>query len=595
MARTKRYAERVNILKKVRVGGSWKLVSVLERNGKIVRDHVLISGNDEHHPEGGYYVEWYQEGKRKRQAVRNFADVIEAARHKSIEVNAQKAGIIETSGEPEEQRVTIGQAIDDYLDFIKAHRKQRTYVTYRYTLDKLLKQWCRRSFVDQITREDILQFMTDAEAIEAQCVENLQREDIHPLEEALGFKSLLELGEPAYTIATIASRAGKSEAYVYGRVKLADLIPPVAEAFLKDQITIGHALLIAKLPASQQQEAFSASFRGLWTSEGNSQVLIPVRELAAWIESNILLQLASGPFDKQDERLVSAAGSCVNCPKRTGFNKLLFADVRKDSCTDPQCFRAKIDAHVAKTLESKPTLVQISSAWNSRDGAPLGRNRYVELQIKKTKPNGASTKLPPMQKPCDKMTEAIVTDGGKRGQLVKVCADPTCRVHYPNTPSPQQVERERAEERNRIEKEKLAITIRHRVLATILQRVSAPLKKADLLTVAHYLIRHLSYGQVPVLAKRHKVEAKGDSASAQELLAKEVSTYDESDLCRLLLEIALVDSAYLRSVTSRDDVLMDAAKRYRVDTEKLQKTVAKEFAVKRERKGVKSRVRNAAN
>src|ERR1700691_1416440 len=174
--------------------------------------------------------------------------------------------------------------------------------------------------------------LTDAEAIEAQCVENLQREDIHPLEDALGFKSLLELGEPAYTIAIIASRAGKSEAYVYGRVRIADLIPPVAEAFLKDQITIGHALLIAKLGASQQQEAFSASFRGLWTSEGNSQVLIPVRELAAWIESNILLQLASAPFDKQDETLVLEAGSCANCPKRTGFNKLLFPDVRKDSC-----------------------------------------------------------------------------------------------------------------------------------------------------------------------------------------------------------------------------------------------------------------------
>jgi ParB family transcriptional regulator, chromosome partitioning protein len=123
----------------------------------------------------------------------------------------------------------------------------------------------------------------------------------------------LEIGEPAYTIATIASRAGKSEAYVYGRIRLADLIPPVAEAFLKDQITIGHALLIAKLPASQQQEAFSAAFRGLWTSEGNSQVLIPLRELAAWIESNILLQLASAPFDKQDETLVPEAGSCANC------------------------------------------------------------------------------------------------------------------------------------------------------------------------------------------------------------------------------------------------------------------------------------------
>src|ERR1700734_23290 len=273
--------------------------------------------------------------------------------------------------------------------------------------------------------------LTDAEAIEAQCVENLQREDIHPLEEALGFKSLLELGEPAYTIGTIASRAGKSEAYVYGCVRLADLIPLLAEAFLKDQITIGHALLIAKLPASQQQEAFSAAFRGLWTSEGNSQVLIPVRELAAWIESNILLQLASAPFDKQDETLVSEAGSCADCPKRTGYNKLLFADVRKDSCTDPQCFRAKIDAHVSKALETKPQLVQISSAWNTREGAPLGKNQYVEFEIKKPKPNGASTKLPAVQKPCDKMTEAIVMDGGKRGQVVKVCADPTCRVHHP--------------------------------------------------------------------------------------------------------------------------------------------------------------------
>jgi ParB family chromosome partitioning protein len=306
--------------------------------------------------------------------------------------------------------------------------------------------------------------------------------------------------------------------------------------------------------------------------------------LAAWIESNILLQLASAPFDKQDETLVPEAGSCANCPKRTGFNKLLFPDVRKDSCTSPDCFRAKIDASVKKTLETKPQLIQISAAWNSREGAPLGRNRYVELEIKKPRANGASTKLSANQKPCEKMAEAIVMDGGKRGHVVKVCADPACRVHHPNTPSPQQVERERGEERKRIEKEKLAITTRHRVLATILQRVSAPLKKPDLLAVAHYLIGHLSYSQVPALAKRHKVEAKKDSASAQELLAKQVGKYEEAELCKLLLEISLLDSAYQRSTASRDDVLMDAAKRYRVDTEKLQKAVEGELAAKRDKK-----------
>ena len=136
------------------------------------------------------------------------------------------------------------------------------------------------------------------------------------------------------------------------------------------------------------------------------------------------------------------------------------------------------------------------------------------------KTNGVSSKLSAVQKPCDKMVEAIVMDGGKRGQIVKVCADPACRIHHPNTPSPQQVERERAEERKRIEKEKLAITTRHRILATILQRVSVPLKKADLLAVAQYLIGHLSYNQVPALAKRHKVEAKKDSESAQELFGQ---------------------------------------------------------------------------
>jgi ParB family chromosome partitioning protein len=322
----------------------------------------------------------------------------------------------------------------------------------------------------------------------------------------------------------------------------------------------------------------------MWTTDGNSQVLIPVRELAAWIESNILLQLASASFDKQDEALVPAAGSCSNCPKRTGYNKLLFAEVRKDSCTDPQCFRAKIDAHVSKTLETKPQLVQISSAWNAREGAPLGKNRYIELDIKKAKSNGTGSKVAPQQKPCQKMTEAVVMDGGRRGELVKVCADPSCRVHHPDTPSPEQVTKERAEERKRIEKEKLAITTRHRVLAAILQRVSAPLKKADLLVIAHYLIGHLSYSQVPALAKRHKVEAKKDSASAQELLAKRVSGYDECELCKLLLEIGLLDSAYQRLTASRNDILMDAAKRYRVDTEKLRKTAAGELAAKHEQK-----------
>jgi hypothetical protein len=94
-----------------------------------------------------------------------------------------------------------------------------------------------------------------------------------------------------------------------------------------------------------------------------------------------LLQLASAPFDKQDERLVPKAGSCVNCPKQT----------------------------------AKPQLVQISAAWNSREGAPLVRNQYVQLEIKKPKANGASTKLSAnLEAACPPMGLRILAPSGFR-------------------------------------------------------------------------------------------------------------------------------------------------------------------------------------
>jgi hypothetical protein len=96
------------------------------------------------------------------------------------------------------------------------------------------------------------------------------------------------------------------------------------------------------------------------------------------------------------------------------------------------------------------------------------------------------------------------------------------------------------------------------------------LKKAELLAVSSYLISHMSCSQVPILAKRHKVETEKASKTPQELLAKRVGTYDEAALCGFLLEISLLDSAYQPDGTS-DDFLADAAKRYRVDVEKVQK------------------------
>ena len=247
-----------------------------------------------------------------------------------------------------------------------------------------------------------------------------------------------------------------------------------------------------------------------------------------------------------------------------------------------------MEVNIAKTIEKKPDLVQISSAFRSREGAPLARDRYVELQIRKPKTNGSLAKQPAFQRPCEKMTDAIVMDGGNRGQTVKVCADPTCKVHHPDRPSPQQLQRDRVQERKRIEKEKIAITARHRILAAILERISVPMKKADLLVVAQYVLTSVPYNRIPILAKRHKLEIDKSSTSLVELMLRHISRYDESGLSRLLLEISLLESAYRNGGESDSDVLLNTAKRYRVDAEKLQKSVAQEFAAKQKKKEKKT-------
>lgn len=54
--------------------------------------------------------------------------------------------------------------------------------------------------------------MSDFEVLEAQLVENLQRRDVHPMEEAEGYKRLLMLTDPTYTVEQIAAKVGKTSA-----------------------------------------------------------------------------------------------------------------------------------------------------------------------------------------------------------------------------------------------------------------------------------------------------------------------------------------------------------------------------------------------
>jgi ParB family transcriptional regulator, chromosome partitioning protein len=262
------------------------------------------------------------------------------------------------------------------------------------------------------------------------------RRDVHPMEEASGFRALLNLDEPKYSIEQISARTGKSPAYVAARLKLTELAPVVVEAFYREEIGVGHALLLATLQPGQQEQALAACFKQDWSAGGEKpkRILLPVRSLQFWIESNILLILKLAPFDKRDAQLVPTAGSCVDCPMRTGHNKLLFSDLGKlDACTSPTCYQAKVEAHVAKTIAAKPKLVQISTAYGQqKEGSvALPRNQYVE--IRPEKPTTKEEAIRPEFKTCKYTTEAIVSEGIDKGELRKVCTEPACPVHHPKS------------------------------------------------------------------------------------------------------------------------------------------------------------------
>jgi len=145
------------------------------------------------------------------------------------------------------------------------------------------------------------------------------------------------------------------------------------------------------------------------------RILLPVRHLQQWIEHNILLELGIAPFSKEDAQLVPEAGSCLECPKRTGHNVLLFSEIGKthpDSCSDPKCYQAKLDAFVQQTIAAKPKLVQISTAYeNGRTAAQSFRvTEYVE--IRPDKPKGKNDRDWPEYKTCEYMAEAMVTEDG---------------------------------------------------------------------------------------------------------------------------------------------------------------------------------------
>ena len=218
--------------------------------------------------------------------------------------------------------------------------------------------------------------LDDREVLEVRLIENLERRELHPLEECEGYRLLVE--RHGYTVEALSARLHKGRDYVHGRLRFSSLAKDLHEAFLAKELDVGQALLVARVAGVDRQKK-------AWRLLADER--LPFREAAELVRREFMLELEGAPFDPLDAGLVTAAGSCALCPKRAGNMPGLFEDLGgEDVCTDSACFRRKAEAsfelatkqhkaHGGKVLGKKES----AAMFHGRELSWSAKNQWVEV------------------------------------------------------------------------------------------------------------------------------------------------------------------------------------------------------------------------
>lgn len=101
---------------------------------------------------------------------------------------------------------------------------------------------------------------TDQQKLEIALIENIQREDLNPLEEAFAFARLVE--EFGMSQQDVADKVGKSRSAVANTIRLLELPDPIKKALMDGQLGMGKARAILSLKSEKEQLAMFASMMG---------------------------------------------------------------------------------------------------------------------------------------------------------------------------------------------------------------------------------------------------------------------------------------------------------------------------------------------
>jgi ParB family chromosome partitioning protein len=212
----------------------------------------------------------------------------------------------------------------------------------------------------------VIRELNDDEALELQIIENLQRKDVHPLEEAVAFKSLVENKTRPLPVEEVAAKVGKSVFFVRQRMRLNTLIAEWQDVFYKNKIHVTIALSIAQIPEKDQKQLHDQKVNKKNLSDPNYFPSISNHDL-----DSLQRKLKTAPFDTKDTTLNPKMGACTSCPFNSAVASLFPEEAKDPICNSAPCYTVKCVAsfdRLLKVAKEDPAVLLVKTwSWDSTD------------------------------------------------------------------------------------------------------------------------------------------------------------------------------------------------------------------------------------
>lgn len=239
-------------------------------------------------------------------------------------------------------------------------------------------------FLGLETIQAVVKELDDKQAFACMVIENLQRKDIDPLEEASAIRYLYK--ESEVPVKEIAKIIGKSMSFVVGRIQLNNIIEEFVKLLRENTLNLTHLTEIAKLTKEQQHTLFESCFQPANIERWNFKTL-SVEKVKEWIDEHVMCHITTAKFDPADETYISCK-SCIGCKFNTA-SRPMFKDNDNPRCMKQELFRAKNQEAIfrkAKELgfpvvysgsaEENKHIVQAAQAYQLFP-QPLGTREYL--------------------------------------------------------------------------------------------------------------------------------------------------------------------------------------------------------------------------